>query len=242
MSQGLPVVNSTDGTHSAPAYPWPSNGVAVAGVGEDAGAGAAEMETHQQAVTLQPTPSPLPWLPGSAELQLVDSLSSLRQGWDAMSSQLNNNDTFNSSSGTAGGGGGAARDGTGTSKLGAYDDDDGDLEYEEDQDMSPEDRSDSLQPQQSTSTAKQASKDSIGNQHSTGQADTAGELKKKSTRGSRACQVCRKLKMRCVGAEDPPCKRCRNQGHEVSVVAHYVMRDLHRRPRICQVCILANKT
>jgi len=43
-----------------------------------------------------------------------------------------------------------------------------------------------------------------------------GEVKKKSTRGSRACQVCRKLKMRCVGAEDPPCKRCRTQGHEVS--------------------------
>lgn len=42
------------------------------------------------------------------------------------------------------------------------------------------------------------------------------EVKKKSTRGSRACQVCRKLKMRCVGAEDPPCKRCRTQGHEVS--------------------------
>lgn len=48
-----------------------------------------------------------------------------------------------------------------------------------------------------------------------------GEVKKKSTRGSRACQVCRKLKMRCVGADDPPCKRCRTAGHEVS--------DLHRR-------------
>lgn len=41
------------------------------------------------------------------------------------------------------------------------------------------------------------------------------EPKKKSTRGSRACTVCRKLKMRCVGAEEgPPCKRCKNGGHE----------------------------
>ncbi|SDA01519.1 BZ3500_MvSof-1268-A1-R1_Chr10-1g02747 [Microbotryum saponariae] len=39
--------------------------------------------------------------------------------------------------------------------------------------------------------------------------------KKKSTRGSRACTVCRKLKMRCVGAENgPPCKRCKNGKHE----------------------------
>ncbi|GAA5983553.1 hypothetical protein JCM5350_000273 [Sporobolomyces pararoseus] len=43
----------------------------------------------------------------------------------------------------------------------------------------------------------------------------AEEPKKKSTRGSRACTVCRKLKMRCVGAEEgPPCKRCKNGGHE----------------------------
>ncbi|BGP18069.1 hypothetical protein JCM10213v2_006120 [Rhodosporidiobolus nylandii] len=39
--------------------------------------------------------------------------------------------------------------------------------------------------------------------------------KKKQTRGARACTVCRKLKMRCVDAEDgPPCKRCKNGGHE----------------------------
>lgn len=49
-----------------------------------------------------------------------------------------------------------------------------------------------------------------------GDAGDGGEVKKKSTRGSRACQVCRKLKMRCVGADDPPCKRCRTAGHEVS--------------------------
>ncbi|EIW69439.1 hypothetical protein TREMEDRAFT_73857 [Tremella mesenterica DSM 1558] len=29
-----------------------------------------------------------------------------------------------------------------------------------------------------------------------------------------ACNNCRRMKMRCVGAEDPPCKRCRNSGLE----------------------------
>ncbi|KAI6109599.1 fungal-specific transcription factor domain-containing protein [Pisolithus sp. B1] len=39
--------------------------------------------------------------------------------------------------------------------------------------------------------------------------------KPKSTRGSRACMVCRRLKMKCVGAEQkPPCRRCQNNGHE----------------------------
>ncbi|GAA6064356.1 hypothetical protein JCM10212_001837 [Sporobolomyces blumeae] len=32
-------------------------------------------------------------------------------------------------------------------------------------------------------------------------------------RTSRACLACRKLKSRCDGAEDPPCKRCRASGH-----------------------------
>ncbi|KAL8290408.1 hypothetical protein RQP46_002666 [Phenoliferia psychrophenolica] len=43
--------------------------------------------------------------------------------------------------------------------------------------------------------------------------------KKKSTRGSRACTVCRKLKMRCIGAEEGlgPCKRCKSAGHEESM-------------------------
>ncbi|KAG9051178.1 hypothetical protein FS837_011293 [Tulasnella sp. UAMH 9824] len=37
----------------------------------------------------------------------------------------------------------------------------------------------------------------------------------KQTRGSRACTVCRRLKMKCVGAENgPPCKRCETGGHE----------------------------
>ncbi|WWC61081.1 uncharacterized protein I303_103659 [Kwoniella dejecticola CBS 10117] len=33
-------------------------------------------------------------------------------------------------------------------------------------------------------------------------------------RVNRACNNCRRMKMRCVGADDPPCKRCRNGGLE----------------------------
>ncbi|CAK9787310.1 hypothetical protein CC85DRAFT_272355 [Cutaneotrichosporon oleaginosum] len=45
------------------------------------------------------------------------------------------------------------------------------------------------------------------------------EEKKSERRGvinrvNRACNNCRRMKMRCVGAEDPPCKRCRNGGLE----------------------------
>ncbi|KAI0053938.1 hypothetical protein FA95DRAFT_1579033 [Auriscalpium vulgare] len=41
------------------------------------------------------------------------------------------------------------------------------------------------------------------------------EAKAKPTRGSRACTVCRRLKMKCVGAEQgPPCKRCIAGNHE----------------------------
>ncbi|KAF9032161.1 hypothetical protein BDZ89DRAFT_1063535 [Hymenopellis radicata] len=41
------------------------------------------------------------------------------------------------------------------------------------------------------------------------------EDKVKPTRGSRACTVCRRLKMKCVGAEQgPPCKRCQAGNHE----------------------------
>ena len=34
------------------------------------------------------------------------------------------------------------------------------------------------------------------------------------SRVSRACKGCRKMKMRCIGAEDPPCRRCVNSGLE----------------------------
>ncbi|EJD53110.1 hypothetical protein AURDEDRAFT_110871 [Auricularia subglabra TFB-10046 SS5] len=41
------------------------------------------------------------------------------------------------------------------------------------------------------------------------------DSKVKPTRGSRACTVCRRLKMKCVGAEQgPPCKRCITGNYE----------------------------
>jgi hypothetical protein len=41
------------------------------------------------------------------------------------------------------------------------------------------------------------------------------EVKAKPTRGARACTVCRRLKMKCVGAEQgPPCKRCQAGNHQ----------------------------
>ncbi|KAH8813625.1 fungal-specific transcription factor domain-containing protein [Flagelloscypha sp. PMI_526] len=44
---------------------------------------------------------------------------------------------------------------------------------------------------------------------------TDAPSKPKTTRGSRACTTCRRLKMKCVGAEQgPPCKRCSSGGHE----------------------------
>ncbi|KAG8913199.1 hypothetical protein FRC01_004679, partial [Tulasnella sp. 417] len=48
-----------------------------------------------------------------------------------------------------------------------------------------------------------------------GAAGSNSQQKIKQTRGSRACTVCRRLKMKCVGAENgPPCKRCETGGHE----------------------------
>ncbi|ODO03333.1 hypothetical protein L198_02178 [Cryptococcus wingfieldii CBS 7118] len=42
--------------------------------------------------------------------------------------------------------------------------------------------------------------------------DPKADKKGTINRVNRACNNCRRMKMRCVGAEDPPCKRCRNSG------------------------------
>ncbi|OCF71780.1 hypothetical protein I204_07843 [Kwoniella mangroviensis CBS 8886] len=44
--------------------------------------------------------------------------------------------------------------------------------------------------------------------------DGKGDRKGVINRVNRACNNCRRMKMRCVGADDPPCKRCRNGGLE----------------------------
>ncbi|KAG1734300.1 fungal-specific transcription factor domain-containing protein [Suillus lakei] len=62
------------------------------------------------------------------------------------------------------------------------------------------------------SRKKARSEDSLDGQSPTADKD---EPKPKTTRGSRACTVCRRLKMKCVGAEQgPPCKRCITGNHE----------------------------
>ncbi|KAI0345094.1 hypothetical protein BDW22DRAFT_1405901 [Trametopsis cervina] len=61
---------------------------------------------------------------------------------------------------------------------------------------------------------KKSRKDDDGEGPSTS-TDKGEEVKTKPTRGSRACTVCRRLKMKCVGAEHgPPCKRCQTGNHE----------------------------
>ncbi|WWC69418.1 uncharacterized protein I206_103357 [Kwoniella pini CBS 10737] len=47
-----------------------------------------------------------------------------------------------------------------------------------------------------------------------GKGDGKGDRKGVINRVNRACNNCRRMKMRCVGADDPPCKRCRNGGLE----------------------------
>ncbi|ADV20422.1 Hypothetical protein CGB_B4500C [Cryptococcus gattii WM276] len=57
-------------------------------------------------------------------------------------------------------------------------------------------------------------KDSVRN--GKGKDDGKEGKEKRSTinRVNRACNNCRRMKMRCVGADEPPCKRCRNSGLE----------------------------
>lgn len=40
-------------------------------------------------------------------------------------------------------------------------------------------------------------------------------VKVRKTRGSKACQGCRKIKAKCVGSAQPPCERCTAAGQEV---------------------------
>ncbi|KAJ7633103.1 fungal-specific transcription factor domain-containing protein [Roridomyces roridus] len=65
----------------------------------------------------------------------------------------------------------------------------------------------------SSGTSKKARKDD--DEESLSPMADKDEGKAKPTRGSRACTVCRRLKMKCVGAEQgPPCKRCIAGNHE----------------------------
>ncbi|KDQ10538.1 hypothetical protein BOTBODRAFT_178020 [Botryobasidium botryosum FD-172 SS1] len=63
---------------------------------------------------------------------------------------------------------------------------------------------------------KKAKKDDdVDNGNGDAESPATPAEKPKPTRGSRACTVCRRLKMKCVGAEQgPPCKRCQTGNHE----------------------------
>ncbi|BEJ14452.1 hypothetical protein CspHIS471_0402190 [Cutaneotrichosporon sp. HIS471] len=56
--------------------------------------------------------------------------------------------------------------------------------------------------------------DTDSNYPSPGKEEKKSERRGVINRVNRACNNCRRMKMRCVGAEDPPCKRCRNGGLE----------------------------
>ncbi|SNX86216.1 uncharacterized protein MEPE_04925 [Melanopsichium pennsylvanicum] len=63
--------------------------------------------------------------------------------------------------------------------------------------------------------SKDKARDKAGAKDANGKDGQAATKKQKPTRGARACTNCRRLKMRCVGAEKgPPCNRCRNGNHE----------------------------
>ncbi|KAK7040853.1 hypothetical protein VNI00_009449 [Paramarasmius palmivorus] len=71
-------------------------------------------------------------------------------------------------------------------------------------------------PASSTGAADSRKKQKRDDESDVAQSPAADKGEKpKPTRGSRACTVCRRLKMKCIGAEEgPPCKRCQAGGHE----------------------------
>ncbi|KAI0077103.1 hypothetical protein K474DRAFT_1621646 [Panus rudis PR-1116 ss-1] len=74
--------------------------------------------------------------------------------------------------------------------------------------------SSSLASENTNDSRKKARQDDLG-EGTSERGEKTEEVKAKPTRGSRACTVCRRLKMKCVGAEQgPPCKRCQTGNHE----------------------------
>ncbi|KAF9532873.1 fungal-specific transcription factor domain-containing protein [Crepidotus variabilis] len=83
--------------------------------------------------------------------------------------------------------------------------------------QSPSSNSNGKRPSSTTpgDSRKKARTDDEEHTPGTDKGEGADAPKAKSTRGSRACTVCRRLKMKCVGGENgPPCKRCQNGNHE----------------------------
>lgn len=115
---------------------------------------------------------------------------------------------------------------------GEDDDDDEDDDDEEDEEDDEEDEDEEEEDQLAeTSSSKKRKRDSTASKNTkaqqkngkgaaagkgkAGQAGGPDAKKPKPTRGAKACKNCRRLKMRCVGAENgPPCDRCKNTNHE----------------------------
>ena len=105
------------------------------------------------------------------------------------------------------------------------DDDDGDSSDSSDQDSDKDEskptgskRKRSASSQQDDKAPKPsagASNSNSANDPKRANASETPAKKPKPTRGAKACTNCRRLKMRCVGAEKgPPCNRCRHGNHE----------------------------
>ncbi|PWN41980.1 hypothetical protein IE81DRAFT_323983 [Ceraceosorus guamensis] len=96
------------------------------------------------------------------------------------------------------------------------DEDEDDEEDEEDEEDEDDDDDDEEQDQSSGKKRKRSGDKGKANGAGNGKGSGAGSSDKKAkpTRGAKACTNCRRLKMRCVGAEQgPPCARCKHGGH-----------------------------
>lgn len=109
------------------------------------------------------------------------------------------------------------------------DDDEEDDEDEEDEDASDFDQQESLtagnkrkRGGNTTQSKGKGKANSNSNQSAAskkaaaaaGNSNDPDVKKPKPTRGSKACQKCRALKMRCIVEHGPPCQRCAASGHE----------------------------
>ena len=91
-------------------------------------------------------------------------------------------------------------------------DEDDDEEDEEDDEEGDEDDDDG----DTSAYGKKRKAEGQDDKGKTKRSNLDGDGKKqKPARGAKACTNCRRLKMRCVGAENgPPCNRCRNSSHD----------------------------
>lgn len=107
--------------------------------------------------------------------------------------------------------------GVGAEEEEDYEDEDDEDDDDEDEDEGEEEEgSSSKKRKRSHEVELKAKGKKKGKATSAANSEEAGidGKKPKPTRGAKACKNCRRLKMRCVGAENgPPCDRCKNTDH-----------------------------